>query len=81
MLHRLSFSLSSPFLSPFSCGSFVTVSGLVELGGGRAGEFGRLFLSPPGQFSPAGSRRSALAGFQPGFLLFSDPGLCVLRGS
>jgi len=47
----------------------VAVSSLVELGGGTAGEFGRLFLSPLGQFSPAGGRCGALADF--GRVLFS----------
>ena len=74
-LHRLSFSLLPVFSFQFS-----RVSWVAEQGGGRAGEFGRLFLLPSGQFYPGGGRCSALAGFWPGFLLFSDPGLCVFLG-
>jgi len=44
---------------------------LAEQGGGRAAKFGRLFLSPPRQFSPAVGHHSFLAGFRPAFL-FSE---------
>ena len=53
---------------------------LAEQGGGWAGEFGRLFLSPLRHFSLAVGRRSYLAGFRPVFSLFSVPGHCILFG-